>query len=324
MGQKTRYWVVSPNVTGEDGEKYVEEWEKIIRKEEVAIMGWGPNEKKKHTHGRKMGRMFAGISNPSIQPGDVILIARGRVRQELVAAGIVDNKRVKRDSRKKVMHMHPDGPVQKRHLEGFEWLEEVAEHAKNELGRALETALPQQDAMRQLEDLPGDKEVKKWLSQLLRVGDQYDEENEEYQHRTRLANPADHEEGPRKPEFSKTHKGPHVKKNPRLAALRFLMSDYKCEVDPAHQPFTSRITNKNFVEAHHLVPARMDVQEKFKCALDHENNIVSLCPNCHRRLHHAVSDEKNDILRRLYRRRRKELDVAGIHLSMARLISYYE
>jgi len=149
--------------------------------------------------------------------------------------------------------------------------------------------------------------------------------DEEYQEHARLAEPDDRQEGPRKPQFVDTRKGRQVKKDPRIAKIRFLMSEYKCEVDPTHQTFTSRSTKKNFVEAHHLVPVRMDLQEKFgHIGLDHENNIVSLCPNCHRRLHHAISDEKEDTLRHLYRMRKKDLEKAGIHIKMARLISYYK
>jgi len=151
-----------------------------------------------------------------------------------------------------------------------------------------------------------------------------EEEDEPYQRDIRATSPARPKQGPRKAEFVNTTKGRQVKKNPRLAALRFLMSEYKCEVDPTHQPFISRTTKRNFVEAHHLVPARMDVQKEFRSALDHENNIVSLCPNCHRRLHHAISDEKKDTLKYLYKKRKKDLEIAGIHLSMERLISYYE
>lgn len=154
-------------------------------------------------------------------------------------------------------------------------------------------------------------------------------ENEEndraYQERARLATPEDYQQGPRKAQFVETNRGRRVKTNPGIAKRRFLMSAYKCEINPFHQTFISESTNNNFVEAHHLVPVRPQIQEEFgdTIALDHESNIVSLCPNCHRLLHHAIMAKKIDILRNLLKTREKELNAAGIHLTVDRLISYY-
>lgn len=153
-----------------------------------------------------------------------------------------------------------------------------------------------------------------------------EEEEEEYQERARLAKPKKHIKGPRKPEFIETAGGRQVKKDPRIAKIRFETANYKCELNPSHQTFTSLSSKNNFVEAHHLVPARVSIQEEFgkHIRLDHESNIVSLCPNCHRLLHHAISDEKKDSLRALYKMRKKELEDARIHITIPRLFSYYK
>lgn len=149
--------------------------------------------------------------------------------------------------------------------------------------------------------------------------------DEAYQERARQAQPADYEKGPRKAQFVKTAAGEQVRRDERIAKTRFLIAQYRCEIDSTHETFTSRSTNESFVEAHHLVPVRMKIQQEFgnSIGLDHESNIISLCPNCHRLLHHAVRGEKEDMLRHLYKLRKKELGDAGIRITMESLLQYY-
>ncbi len=90
-------------------------------------------------------------------------------------------------------------------------------------------------------------------------------------------------------------------RDPRMAALRFLSSDYKCEIEPLHRTFTAERTQKQYVEAHHFIP--MKFQGMFNEPLDCLDNIVSLCPNCHRQIHHAVTDQKYEIIRGIYQKR---------------------
>ncbi|MGL4999965.1 MAG: HNH endonuclease [Cetobacterium sp.] len=55
----------------------------------------------------------------------------------------------------------------------------------------------------------------------------------------------------------------------------------------------SGTTNKQYMEAHHLIP--MNAQDSFKNSLDVLGNVVSLCPNCHRMIHHGDEVSKNII-----------------------------
>ncbi|MEH2550743.1 5-methylcytosine-specific restriction protein A [Bradyrhizobium sp. AZCC 2262] len=75
------------------------------------------------------------------------------------------------------------------------------------------------------------------------------------------------------------------KRNPEMAAIAIQAASHQCEVEPTHLTFTSRKTKKPFVEAHHLVP--MQCQDQFEVSLDVPENIVALCPGCHRKFHHA-------------------------------------
>ena len=66
------FWVVSPNVGGK-----ASDWKRIILREHVAVMGWGPN--------HKIGERFM-----QIPPEDVILISRRhKGKAELVGIGVV-------------------------------------------------------------------------------------------------------------------------------------------------------------------------------------------------------------------------------------------
>lgn len=90
-------------------------------------------------------------------------------------------------------------------------------------------------------------------------------------------------------------------RDPRLAIMRFNATKYTCEIDPSHKTFISESTKLPFMEAHHFIP--MKFQPHFKTPLDNFNNIVSLCPNCHRGIHHAITDYKYDLITNLYKKR---------------------
>ncbi len=92
-------------------------------------------------------------------------------------------------------------------------------------------------------------------------------------------------------------------RNPKLAILRFEKSGYKCEINPQHETFTSMKSKLPFVEAHHLIP--MKFQSIMDYPLDNLDNLISLCPNCHRAFHHAVIDEKILYLNNIYEKRRE-------------------
>lgn len=85
-------------------------------------MGWGPDD---YDRGYRRGPMFAGKGDPSVQQGDVILIARRHKANEphgieVVAVGMVDSE-YWIDT---FQHLHPES-VQLRHLEPFKPLSKV-------------------------------------------------------------------------------------------------------------------------------------------------------------------------------------------------------
>lgn len=91
------------------------------------------------------------------------------------------------------------------------------------------------------------------------------------------------------------------KRNPQLAVLRFEKSDYKCEIDSSHETFISQKNKLPFVEAHHFVP--MKFQSILDYPLDNLDNLISLCPNCHRAFHHSIVDEKIEYIHNIFEKR---------------------
>jgi len=99
-------------------------------------------------------------------------------------------------------------------------------------------------------------------------------------------------------------------------------ADYKCELDPTHKTFISRLTNHNYVEIHHLIP--MAYQERYENnSLDVPGNIVALCPTCHKQLHLGNKAEAQIAIQTLFQKREAALNEAGIVLGLTELLSYY-
>lgn len=95
---------------------------------------------------------------------------------------------------------------------------------------------------------------------------------------------------------------------------------YCCEVDKSHLVFLRKGSERNYTEPHHLVP--MKYLDLYKYSLDVEENIVSLCSNCHRQLHSGRDVEA--ILKKLYGARQNDLNKAGIEISFEDLLEMYK
>jgi len=103
-----------------------------------------------------------------------------------------------------------------------------------------------------------------------------------------------------------------------INALRH--ADYKCEFDNTHLTFTRRSSDSSYTEPHHLVP--ISYHDNFEISLDVEENIVSLCCNCHRQIHLGQGFEI--MLKKLYNERKNLLQLVGIDISLDELIRLYK
>lgn len=112
------------------------------------------------------------------------------------------------------------------------------------------------------------------------------------------------------------------KRNPSILARALISASFLCEIEEAHKTFTSSSTGKPYVEGHHFIP--MSRQSDFDVSLDVEGNIVALCPNCHRLIHHGSFDEKEIVLETIYQNRKQRLLNCGINIPFNKLKKLYE
>jgi hypothetical protein len=102
-------------------------------------------------------------------------------------------------------------------------------------------------------------------------------------------------------------------------------AEFKCEIGN-HETFLRKKNLLPYTEPHHLIPLQYDNQ--FAYSLDVEANIVSLCSNCHNKIHYGADIEQ--MLRQLWEQRKEELEAAGlmemksgIRLTEDILLSFY-
>jgi 5-methylcytosine-specific restriction protein A len=106
-----------------------------------------------------------------------------------------------------------------------------------------------------------------------------------------------------------------------VAAEALKKARYMCEVDPEHQTFTSIKSGHPFMEAHHLIP--LEAQDHFYYSLDVPENVICLCPTCHRVFHNAENRYKSLRIIRFYEERLEQLAERGIGVEVNTLIGFY-
>jgi 5-methylcytosine-specific restriction enzyme A len=90
-------------------------------------------------------------------------------------------------------------------------------------------------------------------------------------------------------------------RNPLIASFSLIKSNFVCDIDKDHKTFIALKNNKPFVEAHHFIP--MKFQSDFQFPLDCVENVISLCPNCHRGFHLGVVDHKKILIEKIFDKR---------------------
>lgn len=107
----------------------------------------------------------------------------------------------------------------------------------------------------------------------------------------------------------------------KMAANSIRDANFSCEIDSKHFSFISEKTKKMYVEAHHIIP--MKAQKNFTYSLDKIANIKSLCPNCHRMIHHGKKSERNKLVVKLFEDNRINLKLLNIDIDIEELLKYY-
>ena len=120
------------------------------------------------------------------------------------------------------------------------------------------------------------------------------------------------------PVYVNGHKSYKRDKKKSVNALK--KAHHKCEIDETHPTFIRRNSSQNYTEPHHLVP--MGFSDRFEVSLDVEENIVSLCSNCHNQLHYGR--DIRPLLDALFALRKDLLKSAGIDITIEELYDMYD
>lgn len=97
-------------------------------------------------------------------------------------------------------------------------------------------------------------------------------------------------------------------------------NEYKCEVDQNHKTFLTKSGN-NYMEKHHLIP--MEFYDRFEYSLDDISNIVSICPMCHRLIHHGRKNDSEKLVEILWNLRKDKLKASNIGIELEELKKMY-
>jgi len=102
------------------------------------------------------------------------------------------------------------------------------------------------------------------------------------------------------------------KTDTKLAKTALERANHKCELEAivpnrTHTTFKTNTTD-NYTEAHHLIPMKAQASFGEDKNLDRIENIISLCPTCHRAVHYGTRDEKVPLLQALYNARKTALE----------------
>lgn len=173
-----------------------------------------------------------------------------------------------------------------------------------------------------------EKKMLKWLSDYLqkRNLEEYDDLGFQFQIQNADDNRECSEASKQEPSYNDGTSGKTVAKKAYVSKQALKEAKYKCMFDNRHNTFK---TNKGvqYMEGHHLIPCTATNSEyfwhKYKRNIDCAENIVCLCPTCHRQIHFGNKEEREVIITYLYKKMITSLKTAGIDISQEDLLQLY-
>ena len=120
--------------------------------------------------------------------------------------------------------------------------------------------------------------------------------------------------------------------NPSLKMTALIRARYSCEygniIGENHATFQSKNYPGEYMEGHHLIRMCDQENELFYdegkyVSLDQIENIVSLCPICHSKIHFGKDGDVKKMLESLYLSRKDGLKEADLNISLTDLIELY-
>lgn len=130
-----------------------------------------------------------------------------------------------------------------------------------------------------------------------------------------------------KPTYSNSSKGKVVNKSQRVSKLSLMNAQFECAYDNTHLTF---LTAKGYpyMEGHHLIPCTASNADRYwrlkKRNIDCVENVICLCPTCHRKIHFGSKPEQEQIIRSLYYKQEQSLKKVKLDIGLEELLMLYK
>lgn len=99
-------------------------------------------------------------------------------------------------------------------------------------------------------------------------------------------------------------------------------ANHLCEANPSHVSFLRRNGHVLYMEPHHLIP--ISFTDYFGVNLDREQNIFSLCSNCHNQIHYGKKEDVRKLIAKLFFSRAQEIcSILGREISIEDIYRIY-
>ena len=120
--------------------------------------------------------------------------------------------------------------------------------------------------------------------------------------------------------------GRRFRTNPLLGKIAIKRAYYSCEKDYNHETFISKKTNQKYMEAHHLIPVcfQKEVWNKHHVNIDCVENLVSLCPTCHKAIHYGTKEVQKQMITELYKRCAPKFKAIGFNITLDEILKLYK
>lgn len=125
---------------------------------------------------------------------------------------------------------------------------------------------------------------------------------------------------------SKFDVGRRFRTNPLLGKIAIKKAYYSCEKDYQHETFISKKTQQKYMEAHHLIPVcfQKEVWDKYHINIDCVENLVSLCPTCHKAIHYGTKEVQRRMISELFARCAPKYKAIGLNITLEEIFKFYK
>ncbi|MCL2015121.1 MAG: HNH endonuclease [Defluviitaleaceae bacterium] len=109
-----------------------------------------------------------------------------------------------------------------------------------------------------------------------------------------------------------------------LKKLAKQQANHKCRCETAEdcRYFTSKESGQPYLEIHHFIPR--EFANDFDASIEVLSNYIALCPNCHRKIHLAVDNERKHLIRLLFNDCKDQLKKVQLDVDLENLFEYYK